>query len=173
MKSTMRWLILVLGILLVLVAFGMFATPGANAVVMGYLVCFLMLVYGVCEIVYYCIHHKEQVVSGWLLADGIITTVLGLLLVTRPAAQILTMSVIFAVWVLFTGVTRTSGAFAAKSANDSGWGWMLAAGMLGILIGIWFLFNPAIATATIGFLLPIVLLMQGISAIFAFFATKQ
>lgn len=167
-----RWALLILGILLAVLGVVMFATPGINSIVMAYAVCFLMLVYGIAEIAYYIAHHKSHVVSGWLLADGIITALLGLLLLFVPGAQILTMSILFAVWVLFTGVTRTSAAFVAKGAGSSNWGWILFAGIIGILIGIWMMFDPLLAVMTIGFILPVTFLVQGFSAVAAFFATR-
>lgn len=174
MKSKMiRWGLLILGILLILLGIIMFSTPGMNTLAMAYIVCILMLVYGIAEIVFYIAHHNNHVVSGWLLADGIITAILGLLLLFMPGAQILTMSILFAVWVLFTGVTRTSAAFVAKNADTSSWGWVLAAGILGILVGVWLMFDPLLAMITIGFLLPVTFLVQGISAIAAFFATNE
>lgn len=172
MKSnTIRWLLLIFGILLALLGIVMFATPGMNTVVMAYVVCILMIVYSIAEIAFYIAHRKSHAVSGWLLADGIITAILGLLLLSMPGAQILTMSIMFAFWVLFTGVTRTSAAFAARDAGSSNWGWVLAAGILGILMGVWLLFDPLLAVVTIGFLLPVAFVVQGISAVAAFFAT--
>ncbi len=169
--SSVRWWLLILGILLAILGVVMLATPGMNTLVLAYVVCALMLIYGITEIVFYIAHHKSQAVSGWLLADGIITAILGLLLLFMPGAQILTMSLLFALWVLFTGVTRTSGAFAARDAGSSSWGWVLAAGILGILIGVWLMFDPLFAVMTIGYLLPVAFMAQGISAIAAFFAT--
>ncbi len=169
--STVRWWLLIFGILMAILGIVLFATPGMNTLVMAYVVCTLMLVYGIAEIAFYITHRKSQAVSGWLLADGIITAILGLLLMFMPGAQILTMSLMFAVWVLFTGVTRTSGAFAAKDAGSSNWGWVLAAGILGILVGVWLMFDPLLAVMTIGFLLPAAFVVQGISAVAAFFAT--
>ncbi len=171
-SSTVHWMLLIFGILLIIVGVILFATPGINSIVMGYTVCILMLGYGIAEIAYYIANRKSHIVSGWLLADGIITTILGILLLFMPGAQILTMTILFAIWVLFTGVTRTSAAFTLKDAGSSNWGWVLLSGVIGIIVGIWFMFDPLLAIMTIGFLLPLALLVQGISAIFAFFATK-
>lgn len=172
-NNTIRWALLIFGILLVGMGFVLFATPGANSLAMAYMVCILMLVYGICEIVFYIAHRKSHVVSGWLLADGMITAVLGLLLLFMPGAQILTMSLVFAAWVLFTGVTRTSAAFAAKDAGAPSWGWVLAAGILGILSGVWLMCDPLLAVVAMGYLLPAAFLIQGVSAVAAFIATAS
>lgn len=169
--GTIRWSLLIFGILLAGLGLVMFATPGINSLVIAYLVCTLMLVYGIAEVVFYIAHRKSSVVSGWLLADGIITSILGVLLMFMPGAQILSMSILFALWVLFTGVTRTSAAFVAKDAGVSSWGWVLIAGIVGILVGIWLMFDPLFAVMTIGYLLPVAFFVQGVSAVAAFFAT--
>lgn len=174
MKTTgSRALVLILGILLVIMGIVLFATPGANSVALSYVFCILMLVFGIAEIFFYLSHRKAHIVSGWVLADGIITTILSILLLCMPGFQTLTMSYIFSFWVLFTGVTRTSAAFAAKDAGSRNWGWILATGIIGILLGTWLLFYPILAVMTIGYLIPFAFLMQGISAIATFFATSS
>ena len=170
-NNAVRWILLIFGILLIVAGIALFATPGMNSLVMAYVVCILMLVYGIAEIVFYIAQHKNHIVSGWVLADGIITAILGLLLLFIPGTQILTMSILFAIWVLFTGVTRTTAAFTAKDAGSSNWGWILAAGILGIILGIWFMCDPVLTIMTIGFLLPLAFVMQGVSAISVFFTT--
>lgn len=169
-NTATRVLMLILGILLVIFGVFLFATPGFNAVMLGYLVSILMLVSGIAEIVFYATHHKTHAASGWLLADGILTAILGLLLLFMPSAQVLTMSIIFAVWVLFTGVVSFSGAFTAKSAGSHSWGWSLALGIIGILLGLWLMFDPMLSIVSIGYLLPAAFVFEGISAIAAFFS---
>ena len=71
-KSTAsRVLLLIFGVILIILGFVLFATPGMDAVILGYIVCILMLVYGIAEIVFYCTHRKLHIASGWVLADGV------------------------------------------------------------------------------------------------------
>lgn len=170
-NTATRVLLLIFGIILVILGFVLFATPGLDAVMLGYICCIVMLVYGIAEIVFYCSHRKLHIASGWVLADGILTAILGLLLLFMPGAQIMTMTIVFAVWVLMSGIMSFAGAFAAKDAGSHSWGWNLAAGIIGILLGIWLMFDPMLSVMTIGFLLPIAFLFQGCSAIASFFAT--
>ncbi len=173
LSTATRVILLIFGILLILLSIALFAMPGMNTVVLGYIACILMLVYGIAQIVFYCINHKTQAVSGWVLADGILTGILGLLLLFMPGVQILTMSFLFAMWVLFGGITRLAGSFAVKDAGSSDWGWILAAGIIGTLLGIWLMFDPMLSLMTIGILVPLAFLFQGISAIATFFSTKS
>lgn len=168
-----RVFVLIFGILMVILGCVLFATPGTNSLILAYVVCFLMVVYGIAEIAYYVSHRKGHIVSGWVLADGIITVILGILLLFIPSMQILTMSIVFAVWVLFTGVTRTASAFSAMDMGVSNWGWSMAAGVIGILLGIWLLCDPLLAIMSIGFLVPLAFIMEGISGIATFFATGE
>ncbi len=170
-NGIVRALLLIFGILMVILGCILFAIPGANSLALSYIVCILMLLYGIAEIVFYIANRKGHAVSGWVLADGIITAILSLLLLFMPVVQILTMSIMFAVWVLFTGVTRTSAAFVAKDLGESNWGWILAVGIIGILLGVWLMFDPLLAIITIGFLVAVAFIMQGVSAIAIFFAT--
>ncbi len=170
-NNAMRWLLLIFGILMVIFGFVLFATPGANSIILAYLMSVLMFLYGITEIIYFIVRHDRHV-SGWVLADGIITAILGGLLLFTDGAKIPTMTMLFSMWVLFTGVTRLSAAFAAKDLGSANWGWILAAGIIGILAGIWLMCDPLLAFISIGYLLPMVFMVQGISAIGAFFATS-
>ncbi len=174
MRSTWgRIAALLIGILLIVLGIAAFSHPIANSVVVAYVACILMIGYGVAEIVHYCSKRKASHLSGWVLADGIISTILGVMLLFMPGAQILGMAMVFAFWTLFTGVTRTSAAFAAKDLGLPNWGWILAAGILGCLIGMFLMFNPLYGIMAIGIFVPMVFIMQGISAISMFFATRD
>ncbi len=171
MKSNgMRWVLLIFGILMVILGCVLFATPAANSIVLAYLMSALMFLYGIAEIIYF-FARRNQHVSGWMLADGIITGILGGLLLFTQGAKIPTMTMLFSMWVLFTGVTRMSAALVAKELGSSNWGWILAAGILGILAGVWLMFDPVLAFISIGYLLPATFMVQGVSAVAAFFST--
>jgi len=161
MNKATRVLVLILGIILLLFGFVLMATPGLDAVILGYFICTVMLIYGIAQIVFYGSHRKLHVVSGWVLADGILTAILGLLLLFMPGAQIMTMTVVFAVWVLFSGIMSFAGAFAAKDAGSHDWGWNLAAGIIGMVLGFWLMCDPLLSLMSIGYLLPFTLLFQG------------
>ncbi len=167
-----RWLVLVLGILLIVMGIVLFFTPVANSIFFAYFMSALMLIFGGGEIIYYLCRHDKGI-SGWILADGIITVILGALLLFIPGATIPGMTILFAMWVLFTGVIRLSAAFAAKDRGSSDWGWILAAGILGILIGIWFMFDPLLTFISIGYILPLAFIVQGVSAIGVFLSTDK
>ncbi len=170
-KSTVRWIALIAGICLLLLGCALFATPVLNSVAVAYVAVALMLIHGVTEICHYFTSRKEQGLSGWSLADGIITTVLALMLLFQPGAEMFMISYIFAFWVLFTGVTRTSAAFTLRDIGGKRWGWVLAAGIIGILLGVLALFNPLYGILVIGFMLPMLFIIQGISAVAVFFAS--
>ncbi len=173
---TNKWVriaLLVLGILMVILGIAMISTPIANTLVMTYVVCALMLVLGIAEIVFYCMHRKSMAVSGWALADGIISAVLGLWLISRPDLQVEVTIMLFTFWVLFTGVTRTASSFAAKDAGIHGWGWILAAGIVGILVGLYLMFHPLLAALSVGMVLPIAFIGQGVSMVIGFFSKDE
>lgn len=170
MKSNgMRWVLLVFGILMVIQGCVLFATPAANSIVLAYLMSALMFVFGVAEIIYF-FFRRDRHATGWVLADGVITAILGGLLLFTQGAKIPTMTTLFSMWVLFTGVTRMSASFAAREYGSANWGWILAAGILGILAGVWLMFDPVLAFISIGYLLPVTFVVQGVSAIAAFFS---
>ncbi len=171
-SNAMRWVLLIFGVLLIVMGIVLFATPAANSIVLAYAMSALMFVYGIAEIIFFICRH-DRGASGWMLADGIITTILGGLLLFTDGVKIPTMTLLFSMWVLFTGVTRTTASFAAKDLGSPNWGWVLAAGIIGILAGTWLMFDPLLAFISIGYLLPAVFVVQGVSAVAAFFSTSD
>ena len=64
-----------------------------------------------------------------------------------------------------TRSTSSTGAFAERTADQ--WGWLAAAGVLGIVVGVIALFFPGATILTAAVLLGIVLVVQGVAEIVA------
>ncbi len=156
---------LILGIALILLGTVLFSAPIANTMVITYIACFLMLAYGIWETVHYFAEKKYKNVSGLVLADGIITIIFSIMLIFVPQAQAFSAAIIFAIWMLFTGCTRISAAFSAKDAGMPNWGWILVAGIIGVIVGTIAMLNPLYGILAIGFVVPITFIIQGVSAL--------
>lgn len=128
-----------------------------------------MLIVGVFQIIQYFSHRSGQKVSGWILAEGILSVLLGILLLADQLEGTVTLVLVFGMWVLFAGIMRTIGAFAAKNENVQGWGWILTLGILGIVLGFISLFNPIVGAIGIVIIVGTFFIVQGINCIATFF----
>lgn len=101
----------------------------------------------------------------WALAFGIITLVVGAVLLLDPLAGMVSLTILVAFLFLFTGVVKTM--FALSLRPMSGWGWVLGSGLISILLAAMILTNfPASAAAVLGILLAIELLSNGVLFLF-------
>ncbi|EUJ30553.1 hypothetical protein MFLO_10478 [Listeria floridensis FSL S10-1187] len=133
----------------------------------------LLLISGVFHIISYFIDQNYRHLSGWVLADGILSTLLAILLLSNQFAGAASLVLVFAMWVLFAGITRTIGAFSLKQDGFSSWGYVLVLGILGILLGFIALFNPVVSAVGIVFLMGFFFILEGIGAIATFFVVGK
>lgn len=164
-NNATRVLLFIIGMLLIVLGCALFSTPLLNSLVVAYGVCISMVIYGIFEIAHYFFHRQFYAISAWTLADGIITVILGMMLMFMPDVNLLATSIFFTFWVMFTGITRTSAALVAKDLGITNWRWLLAVGLGGILFGILMLCYPLYNILAFGYLIPVAILIQGVSAI--------
>lgn len=83
---------------------------------------------------------EDRVVSPWWagLVQGIFSILIGLLLLTNPAATTVVIVQFIGIYWLISGVFSLAAIFVDKAM----WGWKLFAGILGILAGLAILQHP-------------------------------
>jgi len=99
----------------------------------------------------------------WRLAGGILALVVGAYMVTRPG---ITAEVITAVLGLFLVTTGLFRAIAAPMAGVRGWGWVMASGIVSLILGF-LIFSqwPFSAIWFIGVLIGVESLIDGIALV--------
>src|SRR2546423_5656339 len=94
----------------------------------------------------------------FLLLQGIIAVIVGLLLVTWPAASLIVLVQIIGIYWLVTGILALVSIF----MDSSLWGWKLCAGILGILAGFVIIRHPIWSAFLVPFIVVLFLGIQGI-----------
>lgn len=169
-----KFLWLISGIILIFAGIAAIFNPTATIVSIAFILGLAMLISGVFEIVIFAVTHDEIFGAGWVLTDGILTVLLSLLLLCNQYVTAIAIPFIFAIWVMFTGTSRTITSFDLKKANVSGWGWMTLLGILGIVLGFASFFFPELAGGIISIMVGIFLIVQGaISIATWWFATRN
>ena len=135
------------------------------ALTAGLMVGIFMLVSGVIEIVVFAATSGVLFGSGWLLLDGILTVILSLFLLFNQWFTMMSLPLLFTVWLLFSGISRFVSAFDLRAFGVRGWGWVLAIGILLILAGFLCMMDPWVSVAAIGLTVGLVFLLEGISSI--------
>lgn len=97
----------------------------------------------------------------WSLLFGVLTLVVGISLIFNPLAGMVSLTLLVAVLFLIMGAIKLMYGFSLRPL--SGWGWVLASGILSLALGIMILADfPYSATAVLGILLGIELLSNGV-----------
>ncbi len=170
----MRILTVIIGILVVIGGIFAIFTPGATFLTLGWLLGLALVVAGVNSLAAHAALKKEAKKDGkkaattmWDVISGLLTTVLGLLVVFNAFALFLTEAImiyLFAAWLVVTGVLRVFTSFKLMRRKYS-WGWVMFAGILGGVLGIYTFFHPLIAAFSLGYLLAFWILFTGINLI--------
>jgi len=161
----MRVLSIVVGIFLVLTSVWCFAHPGATFLSIAFLLGFAMFIHGLTAIFdYFSVKKTENTGEGWLLADGITTFILSVLVLFNQLVADAAIPVFFGMWIIFSGVVRIVNAL--NSAKKIWWIWTLSLGVLSILAGIYAFLNPMLADLAVVTVVGITFLLQGANMIF-------
>ncbi|PHR24784.1 MAG: hypothetical protein COA37_03245 [Hoeflea sp.] len=101
----------------------------------------------------------------WSLGIGVLSLLVGVILVADPLAGAIPLTLLVAVLFLATGVTKIMFALSLKPA--SGWVWVLVSGLVSAALGVLILAGlPASATTILGLLLGIELVSNGVLFLF-------
>jgi uncharacterized membrane protein HdeD (DUF308 family) len=116
---------------------------------------------------------RDSINYWWLfLLTGILLLIVGLWVFASPAASYLSLSFIFSMGILFTGIFEIAFALSNRKTMHS-WGWTLASGVLDLVIGFYLLSYPGITMTVLPFILGFWLLFRGFSAVGSAFDMKS
>lgn len=163
---------IIIAVCMVVIGILIFAAPYIMSLGIGYLVTIGFIVYGIFQIIAYARTDAEYR-NGWTLANGIIFTLLGILILVEalggPIGQLnmlSTFSFIIGFFALFGGITQLSSYGAFRKSGEPGAGWILASGIINLILGILIICAPIAGWFTIQWIFAIYLIVGGV-ALFA------
>jgi uncharacterized membrane protein HdeD (DUF308 family) len=147
------------GVLLVIAGLLAMGSPLVAGLSVSVVVGVMLLIAGVGQLV---LAFKAGLFGNGLLSSivGIVTVVVGLLMIIRPDAVLALLSIFLVVYFLMTGIIEILMAFQIKPAK--GWGWTLFSGIVAVLFGfmIWGQY-PVSGAWAIGMLVGLRMLFSG------------
>lgn len=166
--SVKNWyILLIVGLIFLGSGIYAFFSPEGTFLALALLFAWSFLVSGGIEIVFSISNREELDNWVWTLIFGVITFLVGLLLLARPEITLITLSLSLGFLILFRSIGTISFALDLKSYEDNqGWGTLLALGILGLLFSFLLLWNPALAGVTIAFWMGLALVIAGIMSIY-------
>ncbi len=98
----------------------------------------------------------------WLqFISAVLSIVVGLIFVRNPGVAVATLALLLVIFFFVEGVAKVVLALSIRPLPN--WGWVLASGIIGILIGGWLLMNPALSILVLGLFIGIQLISEGIA----------
>ena len=171
---TKHWyLSLILGILFICVGIWVFMTPVSSYLALSILFSVTIFISGIFEIIYSISNRKEMDNWGWVLTGGIIDLLFGLWLMASPLLSIAILPFVVGFMLMVRSMMAIGFAFDLKDFANSGWRWLLALSILGLLFSFVLLWNPAFAGLTLVIWTGCAFITLGVYRIFLSFKLKH
>ena len=152
---------LALGILLIIAGVLALIFPVVAAVTAALYIGWFAIIAGAIEVVV-AIRTRSEPHFGWRLLEGILFLVLGVLLVANPIRGAATLALVVGGLMAASGVVEIMLAFRRKP--HAGWGWLLANGILSIVLAIMIAIGwPLGSLVLIGYLVGFQIITCGIA----------
>lgn len=163
----------IIGVLLVLLGGYLFTVPEATYMTLVTLFSISFLTIGILE-VYFSFRNKDELEGwGWYMASGLFTTVLGVILLTRPYLAAVTLAFFIGFGLLFRSFQGIGFAFELKNYGISKWKNLLIVSILGVIFSVILIVNPVILGISIAVLTAFSFLFAGITGIILAFQLKR
>lgn len=167
------WVSPLVGIIAIILGLWCIGNPGETLAVLGALFIAGFLVSGIFEIFFSILNKKILKGWGWTLASGIINILFGLILLSIPIGTIAVLLFLVGFWVMFQSIWSISSSIELQRNGIKGWGWLLAFGILGLILSFILIVNPVFAATFIIYLLSFTLLSYGIMRIYLGFKLRS
>ena len=128
---------------------------------------------GISEIIFSISNRKEIDNWGWTLTFGILTFLLGVLLVINPVISITTLPIYVGFVMLFRSIMGISYALELKNYGVLDWGNLMVLGVLGLLFSFVLIWNPLFAGMTIVFWTGLAIISGGAFSVYLAFKLKK
>ena len=163
MKKSTTILWFVASILMIAAGIVCFALPVDTSIrVFSYIVGSLVLCMGIVELVMF-FTSVGIVGGGMVLADGIITTLLGIFFLANVNVVEAILPIVFAMWFIYEGISELVLAIQAGKFKVSNWWVLLIFAIIEIIFGFVALFDPISSAISLTVLVGIFLFVRGLS----------
>ena len=164
---------LIMGILFILVGVWVFMTPASSYIAFSVFFAITFLITGIMEMSFAISSRKYVEGWGWSLAGGIIDTLIGLLLVSKPALTMTVLPFYVGFALLFRSSLAIGLSFELGRLKIPDWGLLLFIGILGAILAFIMIWNPAFAGLTIVAYTALAFLSIGIFRIYLSFRLQK
>lgn len=173
MLSKYNWMSLITGVLLVVIALYLFSNPEVPLAILGSTFAAVILLAGVFELVRY-FGALKPARTGWDLVNGILTVVVGLILLSASAgAQATYIPTIVGVWLIAWALIRLMTAQGLKYLSFAAGRHLQFSAIGTLILGLLVLLFPMFFGTVAVWLIALVLLLAGLVFVGDFFVSRR
>lgn len=169
-----KFLVILMGVLMVIGGVYGLLTPVTTFLTTGYIVGVIIFCDAIGNIVAWFNVKKYLEISGWYLANAIISLVFGIVVMVSIRMQFaVDMFIVYAIaiWVIMLGISRISMAIRMKQLinklpkifNNKRWVEVLLFGILMVLFGILCMLKPIVLSSMLGVFISLLIIFAGSS----------
>ena len=152
------FLFLIQGAVMILAGLMAFAYPLLTSKALALFLGWMLIFAGVSQVV--SLIGATQVPHFWLqLISAVLGVLTGFIFVRNPGIALGTMALLMVVYFMVEGVAKI--VFSLTVRPLANWGWVLASGVLGVLIAFYMLGNPTLSVVVLGLFIGIQLVSEG------------
>lgn len=167
------WLSLITGVFSLVVAFLSLKEPLVTLQILTMFFIAFFIVSGISQIVFAIRNKKTLNNTSWILVDGVINLIFGLILIAVPVASVIVFVYYVAFYLFFQALIGIWGAIALKNAHHEGWGYYLIAAIVSLIIALVLILQPQITIMFIDMLFSLALIWYGVYKIFYAFQVRN
>ena len=168
------WILLLKGIVLVILSIYIFLNPDAAVLGLSIFIGIALVISGVFTTIASILYRKVVGNWKWYLVEGLIDSLLGLIILSAPGLTATIVAFVVGLWFLFYGITKVVASFELRKNEITNWWVELIFGLLAVVFSFMIMFNPFAGAVTIALLLGTFFLFTGLfNIIFAFFLKDQ
>lgn len=172
-SSTYWWISLLKGVLLIVFGIWMLKAPKESFIALNFIFGLIILLSGMLEIVISINNRNNLKEWGWHLFAGIIDSLIGIFLMANPKFILLLITLFVSFWLILRGILFIREAIQLKNLKGKNWGWLLALGILLILLSIALIWHPEIVGLTIVFWTALAFISLGIFRVILAFKIQK
>jgi uncharacterized membrane protein HdeD (DUF308 family) len=144
--------------LMIVAGLAAFIYPLLSSVALAVFLGWMLIFAGVVQVI--SLIGTTKIPNFWLqIVSAVLAVVIGSLFVRNPGAGVSNLTLLLIVFFMVEGMSKVVFSLSVRLLPK--WGWVLASGVLGILIALYLLSNPTLSLVTLGLFIGMQLISEG------------
>ena len=153
-------LFLVQAALMIVAGLAAFIYPLLSSVALAVFLGWMLIFAGAAQVI--SLIGATKVPHFWLqLVSAVLSVIIGFLFVRNPGVAVGTLALLLIVFFMVEGMSKV--VFSLTVRPLANWGWVLASGVLGVLIALYLLSNPTLSLVMLGLFIGVQLISEGVA----------